>query len=88
LIIYLENIFLCLIVYADAIADITPQFITLNQRTKSHSIKVGKGCPGLSRLRPTVNIPLISLMSHLDFIVNLGASQMCDRTKSHTYNES
>jgi hypothetical protein len=35
LISYLENISLCLIIYADAIADITPQLITLNQRTKS-----------------------------------------------------
>jgi hypothetical protein len=28
-------IFLCLYVYVDAIVDITPQLITLNQRTKS-----------------------------------------------------
>jgi hypothetical protein len=28
-------IFLCLYVYVDAIVDITPQSITLNQRTKS-----------------------------------------------------
>jgi hypothetical protein len=28
--------FLCLIVYADAIVDITPPLITLNQRTKSN----------------------------------------------------
>jgi hypothetical protein len=27
--------FLCLCVYADAIVDITPQLITLNQRSKS-----------------------------------------------------
>jgi hypothetical protein len=30
------RIFLCLIVYEDAIVDITAQLITLNQRTKSN----------------------------------------------------
>jgi hypothetical protein len=30
------SIFLCLTIYADAIEDITPQLITLNQRTKSN----------------------------------------------------
>jgi hypothetical protein len=34
---YLITHFLCLYVYADAIVDITPQLITLNQRTKSNS---------------------------------------------------
>jgi hypothetical protein len=29
--------------------------------------KVRKGCPVLSRFRPTVNIPLIPLLSHPDF---------------------
>jgi hypothetical protein len=34
LVIFLQA-FLCLYVYADAIVDITPQLITLNQRSKS-----------------------------------------------------
>jgi hypothetical protein len=34
---YLINTFLCLYVYTYAIVDITPQPITLNQRTKSDS---------------------------------------------------
>jgi hypothetical protein len=29
--------------------------------------KVSKGCPVLSRFRPTVNIPLIPLLSHPGF---------------------
>jgi hypothetical protein len=40
--IYLITHFLCLYVYADAIVDITPQLITLNQRTKSNSYHKNK----------------------------------------------
>jgi hypothetical protein len=47
-----------------------------------------KVCPGLSRLRPTVNIALIPLLSHPDLRANPGASQMCARIKSHTYDDS
>jgi hypothetical protein len=39
---YLENIFLCLITYADAIVDITPQLITFSQRTKSDMYQKNK----------------------------------------------
>jgi hypothetical protein len=39
---YLINTFLYLYVYADAIVDITPQLITLNQRTKSNSYHKNK----------------------------------------------
>jgi hypothetical protein len=39
---YLINTFLCLYVYADAIVDITPQLITLSQRTKSNSYHKNK----------------------------------------------
>jgi hypothetical protein len=35
LVIFIKYIFLYLCVYADAIVDITPQLITLNQRSKS-----------------------------------------------------
>jgi hypothetical protein len=40
--IYLINTIFCLYVYADAIVDITPQLITLNQRTKSNSYHKNK----------------------------------------------
>jgi hypothetical protein len=40
---YLMNIyFLCLYIYVDAIVDITPQLVTLNQRTESSSYHKNK----------------------------------------------
>jgi hypothetical protein len=50
--------------------------------------KSERGCSVLSRIRPTVKIPLIPLLSHLDLMANLGANQMCARIKSHTYDDS
>jgi hypothetical protein len=46
------------------------------------------GCPVLSRLRPTVNIALISLLSHPDLRANPGVNLICARIKSHTYDDS
>jgi hypothetical protein len=45
-------------------------------------------CPGLSRLRHTVNIALIPLLSHIELRATPGASQICARIKSHTYDDS
>jgi hypothetical protein len=42
-------------------------------------------CPGLSRLRHTVNIALIPLLSHIELRATPGASQICARIKSHTH---
>jgi hypothetical protein len=54
-------------------------------------MQVDNRCPVLSRFRPTFNIALIPLLSHLGFRGPKPGREIitkCAGTKSHTYDES
>jgi hypothetical protein len=58
------------------------------RKNQSSKGKYAKVCPVLSRLRPTINVVLIPLLSHLDLRTNPDTSHMRAGIKFHTYGDS